>query len=1029
MRNLTNTAENINNRNLTNSISTNSLLATLPLELTNDGLDDIISLKGLSTIGSASQIIRVNSGGTALEYHTLEVVDLNSTQTLTNKTLSTNCSFTGNRIAKAHLDTTLVDLTTGQVVQNKNLRNCSLNYNSNQTTLIGSFNQQAYIDGTLNLNQNNARAVIRFANDDNNSIYLKQNLLNANCMAFYSFNDIFFYTGNNNNLNQAQYPLRMAITHTGITLLEPTIINANTQINGTLSTASITATSLTAPTITAFKNNDNGLIEITKSNVDNSNNNGTAQLHFKISATTTGDQGSTIITNVAQMGIFDNTTAFRIKNLVNDIELQAGTNINLKHNNDLAINLNFYKGTNFTSLVANNALSSNITVKLPTSGGTLAILADIPTATLPIFLDTNNNITLKGLNNIGSANQIIQVNSSGDGFVYGNLPSSLTATNPLSINNNVISLGGLSNFGTSGQVITSTGSGFTYSTPSSLTNADVLFLVRTQAEDISTFAGNVLNQFPPTDIGHITRNTNITSNLMFLNAQGAYLSISNNSVEKVVISSSISKFKNLLLVSPTSTSLEGNTQFQVDTSGGCKAVLKTTGNNQDIELAFINTNQSGFIKMLASDNSLNFNNFQKYFFRVGSTQRIDFDSDITTNFNSYSFDIAGNQAIGLDSADYYSNVSNSYDFNINSNTVFSLSSTKIRHPIETETNKISYYYKQDTTGFDNTVLRGILYPGNDNDFALISKNIHLRLHAGDVVGQVGAITSANVAIQFFVNNSERAYMTKTLFVVNNFFQVNYNNVNSFTQLTSNVANPKVGLHFINSGTNAFLYFDFSSQDLVYESPANDQTGQRFKINGQAPSIVDANGRGLIARDNTGNFHGVQVGNAVDKLSLNFGSSGSIFTDSNGNLFSDTFTSHSWKISAGNLVFQSDRNLVLYDSNNSPIFASNTSTSDRDKKENIVELEISESIDKVKQLKTYRYNYKDDTEKTPQIGFMADETKPLIPECVKTITNGDITGNLLYKENIVPHLVNTIQSLLSKVELLESRISQLESLSS
>ena len=983
-RNLTNTSENINNRNLTNSINTNTLKATLPLELTNDGLDDIISLKGLSALGTSNQFLRMNNAGTGLEFITLNLVDLNSTQTLTNKSLSTNCSFTGNRIAKAHLDTTLVDLNTGQVVENKNLRNCSLNYLTNQTTLIGSFNQQNYIDGTLNINQNNARGVIRFANDDNNSIYIRQNLLNANCMAFYSFNDIFFYTGNNTNLNQAQYPLRMAITHTGITLLEPTIINDNTQINGTLSSAAFSATTITAPTISAFKNNDNGLIEITKSNVDNSNNNGTAQLHFKISTTTTGDQGSTIITNVAQMGIFDNTTAFRIKNLVNDIELQAGTNINLKHNNDLAINLNFYKGTNFVSLVANNALNSNITVKLPTTGGTLAILNDIP---------------------------------------------NITATNPISISNNVISIGGLTNFGSSGQVLTSTGTGFNYTTLNNLTNADVLFLVRTQAEDISTFAGNVLNQFPPTDIGHTTRNTNITSNLMFLNAAGATMTLSNNSVEKIVISSTITKIKNLLLVSPSSVSLEANAQFQVDTTAATKAVLKTTSTTQDIELAFVNGNQGGFLKMLASDNSFNFNNFQKYFFRVGATQRIGFDSDITTNFDTYSFDIAGNQAIGLNSADYYSNVSNSYDFNISSNTVLSISSSRIRHPIETETNKISYYYKQDTTGFDNAVLRGILYPGNDNDFALISKNIHLRLHAGDVVGQVGAINANNVAIQFFVNNSERAYMTKTLFVVNNFFQVNYNNVNSFTQLTSSSANPKIGLHLINSGTNAFLYFDFSSQDLVYESPANDQTGQRFKINGQAPSIVDANGRGLVFRTNTGNFHGVQVGNAVDKLSLNFGSAGSVFTDTNGNLFSETFTSFTWKNSAGSLVYQADRNLVLYDSGGTPIFASNTSTSDRDKKENIVELEISESIEKVKQLKTYRYNYIDDTEKIPQIGFMADQIKPIVPECVKTITNGNITGNLLYKENIVPHLVNSIQSLLLEVELLKSRISELETLSS
>ena len=137
-------------------------------------------------------------------------------------------------------------------------------------------------------------------------------------------------------------------------------------------------------------------------------------------------------------------------------------------------------------------------------------------------------------------------------------------------------------------------------------------------------------------------------------------------------------------------------------------------------------------------------------------------------------------------------------------------------------------------------------------------------------------------------------------------------------------------------------------------------------------------------------------------------------------------SYNWYISAGSLRWQSDRNLVIYDSNNSAIFASNTSTSDRDKKENIVDLEETESINVVKQLKTYRYNYKDDTEKTPQIGFMADETKPLIPECIKTITNGDKVSNLLFKENTIPHLVNTIQYALNKIELLEAEILKLKS---
>ena len=54
-RNITNTFENVNNRNITNSILTNSLKATLPLELTDDGTDNIISIKGLSALGTGNQ--------------------------------------------------------------------------------------------------------------------------------------------------------------------------------------------------------------------------------------------------------------------------------------------------------------------------------------------------------------------------------------------------------------------------------------------------------------------------------------------------------------------------------------------------------------------------------------------------------------------------------------------------------------------------------------------------------------------------------------------------------------------------------------------------------------------------------------------------------------------------------------------------------------------------------------------------------------------------------------------------------------
>jgi hypothetical protein len=391
-------------RSLNGLDNINPISATLPLEIN----DSVISLKGVSALGTSNQYLRMNSTGTGLEFITLN----------------------------------LVDTTTSQIIYNKSLRTTTLNYFTNENTFIGTPSANTFIDGILHLNSNNNRAIINLVNNANHSIYFKTNYNNvANRMSFYEFGKIDFYTGNDLNITQPNMPLRFSIGATDI------ISNVDTTING----------SLTSQSLNILKNNDNGLVEIFKSNVDSGNNNGTSKLKFSTSITTSsGDNAGTINTNIVEMGIFDNTTAFTLNNRENDITIKAETNINLKKNDDTPINLNFYKGTNFVSLVANNALSSDITVKLPITGGTLAILGDIPEARLPIFIDTTGSgldkITLKGLDGFGSANQIIQVNANGDGFVYAN-PSSLTATNPLSISNNIISLGGLTNFGSSGQVI------------------------------------------------------------------------------------------------------------------------------------------------------------------------------------------------------------------------------------------------------------------------------------------------------------------------------------------------------------------------------------------------------------------------------------------------------------------------------------------------------------------------------------------------------------------------------------------------
>ena len=1066
MRNITNTFENVSNRNITNSILTNSLKATLPLELTDDGLDNIISLKGLNSIGTASQIIRVNSGATALEYHTLEVVDLNSTQTLTNKTLSTGCSYTGNRIDKTYLDATLVDTTSTQTVSNKVLKNTSLNYNSGTNTLIGAINTNTYIDGTLNVNSVSNQGIIRLANDSNHSIYLKKNLVNTDQrMAFYEFGEVEFYTGNGSNIFQPNMVKRFSISHTIINML------VNVSITGTLTTSSsiTSATDITAKNIYANKANESGLVEIYKSTVDNGNNNGTAKLKFTID---TISSGNSALTNVCEMGILGNTQVLTLKNPVNDIEIIAQTNINLKKNDNTPINVNFYEGANFTTLVCNNSLTSDNIVKLPTAAGTLALLA--------------------------------------------NIPSSLTANTPLNISNNAISLGGLSNFGSNGQVIivNTNANGFIYSDFSNLTTNDVRQIIQNHS-NISTYTGSGLDSTATTlgnGSGSTPRETNINGKNITLNASTTQTKLQIGGSDKVILNTSLLLSKTKLLVSTTKTSIDSNSIAEFSSSGLSKVLINSEGSSGDCELAFqlLNgtTTHSGHIYFRNSDRHLDLESFEQinFSYKSGSNQLQKYQFslstltlDPTTTMNlkinnstklalTSTLSTLSGDTVRMSNGSGYTRleIQTALTYSVNplliSSTNTSLNGINAHLEVEktgaackfliNSSNNIAQIYLKSGSNFcsleftnsgETFFTSGVrifqfkVYDGTTNNIKLqIDNSVIIAKQALLVSSSATSVDDSNT--NFEVNNGgsftkmllkttstsqgvELAFkngntqgqinMTSTNFldfsgfsgyILNNFTQINYNNANSFLQLTSSVANSKVGLHFYQGTDNYQLYVDFQHNMLV-------STVSKIQILGTATSIVDSNLRNIIGKPQTGNFQGIQVGNQSDAMALYFGSGRSIILTGQNDLDSATFNSYNWYISSGSLRFQSDRNLVIYDANNSALFSSNTSTSDRDKKENIVELEIAESVDIVKQLKTYRYNYINDSEKIPQIGFMADETKPLVPECIKTFTKEDKVSNLLFKENIVPHLVNSIQSLLSEVELLKNRISQLELASS
>jgi hypothetical protein len=97
------------------------------------------------------------------------------------------------------------------------------------------------------------------------------------------------------------------------------------------------------------------------------------------------------------------------------------------------------------------------------------------------------------------------------------------------------------------------------------------------------------------------------------------------------------------------------------------------------------------------------------------------------------------------------------------------------------------------------------------------------------------------------------------------------------------------------------------------------------------------------------------------------------------------------------------------------------TSDRRLKENIVEKK--DSLDIVKQLKVYDYNFKADDKKTKCTGLLADEIKILIPEIVsgeedKKDEYGNIEPLMVDYSKFIPFLINAIQELSDKVDELK-----------
>ena len=142
-------------------------------------------------------------------------------------------------------------------------------------------------------------------------------------------------------------------------------------------------------------------------------------------------------------------------------------------------------------------------------------------------------------------------------------------------------------------------------------------------------------------------------------------------------------------------------------------------------------------------------------------------------------------------------------------------------------------------------------------------------------------------------------------------------------------------------------------------------------------------------------------------------------------------------SRGKMLFQGDRNLVIYNPDNSVAFSANDSKnahSSRDYKTNINDLVENESVNIIKQINPVSYEYKedyyDDLDKCTNCncnlrkGFVWEDIKPILPQCAKSVNmnNPDYPmTKLLDLREIIPDLVKTVQYLMNEINILKKQI--------
>ena len=279
--------------------------------------------------------------------------------------------------------------------------------------------------------------------------------------------------------------------------------------------------------------------------------------------------------------------------------------------------------------------------------------------------------------------------------------------------------------------------------------------------------------------------------------------------------------------------------------------------------------------------------------------------------------------------------------------------------------------------------------------------------------------------------------------------------------TFNTESTQYGLIDLNYDSRASQGFRIKS---LYPMTLDAVTAQKFLISGSQKMVIDSGGKvGIGVTNPAAKLHVLNTGLAAIFQGGGFGSNIALFKNSTGNteivindngyigvqrttasypidVTGDISASLTLRLGTYGAFLSSYYGVVTtngefrvgYGANNGSYAVCRASaftvTSDYRLKENIEPLK--NPIDRLKQLKVYRFNWKDKLDEDKVDGFIAHEVSDVIPEAVagekdEINQDGEPEHQGLDQAKIVPLLTSALQEAILKIEQLETRIQTLE----